>query len=87
MARGVSTAAAAAPQLLAWLWGAAWAVWGACGTSQIGPCTFNHLCTCTYSDDAPTAAYVYTSPLAQDKITELTCVGVPFARIPGEHED
>ncbi|XP_063868712.1 chaoptin-like [Scylla paramamosain] len=81
MARAAT--AAAAPHLLTWVWAAAWAVWGVRGSPQIGPCTFNHLCTCSYSSDAPTAAYTYTSaPPAPDLITELTCVGVPFARIP-----
>ncbi|XP_045122788.1 chaoptin-like [Portunus trituberculatus] len=75
--------AAAAPHLLTWVWAAAWAVWGVRGSPQVGPCTFNHLCTCSYSSDAPTAAYTYSSaPPTPDLITELTCVGVPFARIP-----
>nr|XP_045584572.1 chaoptin-like [Procambarus clarkii] len=48
--------------------------------SQVAPCSFNLMCTCRYSPDGPMADLTVSPPL--DRITELTCIGVPFARMP-----
>lgn len=64
----------------------AWACFVAClwrgSWAQVAPCSFNLMCTCRYAADAPSAAYTTSQDL--EHVTEVTCVGVPFARIPGQ---
>ncbi|XP_071533425.1 uncharacterized protein [Panulirus ornatus] len=70
------------PWLRTWFWACLWAccLWQAT-LSQVAPCTFNLMCTCRYAPEGQKAALTVTP--VSEHITELTCVGVPFARIPG----
>ncbi|KAK4286711.1 hypothetical protein Pmani_040198, partial [Petrolisthes manimaculis] len=62
-----------------------WAVTVHGSPAHLAPCTFNHMCICSYSiagATASTTAALTAAVAVPDRITELTCVGVPFARIP-----
>lgn len=73
----------------AYLWAAACLCPGV--LAQMAPCSFNFMCSCRYTTDSgqpltTTAVAVMAARQSlPEHINEVTCVGVPFARIPGQY--
>jgi hypothetical protein len=48
----------------------------------VAPCPFNSMCSCKFG--APSFAIHFTTPKSLDNIKDISCVGVPFATLPGK---
>ena len=52
--------------------------WG----QQVAPCTFNSMCSCKFGG-GDTRGIHFTTPKSLDSVKDISCVGVPFSKLPG----
>jgi hypothetical protein len=57
------------------------ALWSDALGQLVAPCPFNSMCSCKFG--APSFAIHFTTPKSLDNIKDISCVGVPFATLPG----
>jgi hypothetical protein len=52
--------------------------WG----QQVAPCTFNSMCSCKFGG-GETRGIHFTTPKSLESVKDISCVGVPFSKLPG----
>jgi hypothetical protein len=52
--------------------------WG----QQVAPCTFNSMCSCKFGGGESRGIH-FTTPKSLDSVKDISCVGVPFSKLPG----
>jgi len=57
-------------------------LWSEALSQLVAPCPFNSMCSCKFG--AASFTIHFTTPKSLDNIKDISCVGVPFATLPGK---